>query len=131
MRPTIPKRDLRIVIKRFLKDKDRGISHNLFAELCGITRGHLLDVFMNETEPLTEYVQRRVSKGYNHWLEGEVAVMMNRDETRFIEFRKSAKPIMQRDTRLTMKDGKIVIQVGIKNKYDYSNTPLDEQLERG
>jgi len=30
-----------------------------------------------------------------------------------------------------MKDGKIVIQVGIKNKYDYSNTPLDEQLERG
>jgi hypothetical protein len=127
MKPTIPKRELKVIIKRFLSDSDRGISQELFADLCGITRNHLLDVFIYKTEPLTEYVQRRVSKGYYHWLDGEVAIMANRDNTRFLEFRREAKPIMQKDTRLVMKNGKIGIQIGIKNKYDYSIKPLDEQ----
>ena len=40
---TIPKRELLRVIKRFVKDQNRGISVKLFAELCGVDKDHLLD----------------------------------------------------------------------------------------
>jgi len=60
----IPKRELLTIIKRFIKDKNRGISVKLFAELCGINKEHLLDVFFYRIHPLTEYIQIRVSKGY-------------------------------------------------------------------
>jgi hypothetical protein len=49
MKPTIPKRELKVLIKRFLSDSDRGISQELFADLCGITRNHLLDVLIYKT----------------------------------------------------------------------------------
>ena len=37
----IPKKQLLVEIKRFFKDKDRGISIALFAELCGVDKVHL------------------------------------------------------------------------------------------
>ena len=57
-----PRSELRRIIKRFLKDKERGISIPLFADLAGLSVVHIRDVFINESEPMTEYVQRRVSK---------------------------------------------------------------------
>jgi len=60
----LPKKELLRVIKRFIKDKNRGISVKLFAELCGVDKEHLLDVFFYRIHPLTEYMQIRVSKGY-------------------------------------------------------------------
>ena len=76
----IPKRELLAIIKRFIKDQNRGISVKLFAELCGINKEHLLDVFYYRVHPLTEYIQIRVSKGYKAWEKGEVAIMQNRDK---------------------------------------------------
>ena len=64
---TIPKRELLRVIKRLVKDQNRGISVKLFAELCGVDKDHLLDVFFYRIRPLTEYMQIRVSKGDNSW----------------------------------------------------------------
>ena len=84
----MPKKQLLIEVKRFLKDPDRGISIRLFAELCGVTKRHLLDVFYFRSEPLTEYMQIRVSKGYKAWQNGEVAIMQNQDKTKFVTFRK-------------------------------------------
>ena len=131
MMPTLPKAVLRKAIKRFLQDKDRGISVELFAQLAGLSKSHIKDVFVYETEPLTEYVQRRVSKAYNEWTSGEVAIMQNRDNTRFVQYRKESKPIMQKKTTLQMVDGKIGLKIGIAPKYDYLTQTLDEQLERG
>ena len=131
MRATLPRSELRRIIKRFLQDKDRGISIPLFADLAGISVAHLRDVFMNETEPLTEYVQRRVSKAYNEWKDGEVAIMQNRDTSKFVQYRKDPKPRMARSTGLQVVNGEIKIKVGISNKYDYSVIPLDEQLRKG
>ena len=130
MQPTIPRLELKRTIKRFLTDKNRGISIPLFAELCGVSVAILRLVFIKEEEPLTEYVQRRVSKGYQSWVRGEVAVMMNRDQTRFVQYRKEAKPKVARSMGLEVQNGKIKLRIGLKNKADYSNLDIDEQLRR-
>jgi hypothetical protein len=57
--------------------------------------------------------------------------MQNRDNTKFVQYRKEANPIMQRSTALQLVNGKITIKVGIKNTSDYSGLTLDEQFERG
>jgi hypothetical protein len=131
MMPTLPKALLRKAIYRFLKDKDRGISMELFAELAGVSKSHIKDVFLYETEPMTEYVQRRVSKAYTEWTNGEVAIMQNRDNSKFVQYRKESKPVMQKKTTLQVVNGKIALKIGIAPKYDYLTATLDEQLERG
>ena len=115
-------------IKRFAKDKNRGISLNLFAELCGISFSLFRDVFINEIDPMTESTQIRVSRGYAAYKRGEVAIMQNRDNTRFVQFRKEPKPMLERSTGLHVVDGQIKIKVGIRNKADYSSSDLNEQL---
>lgn len=130
MQPAIPRQELKRIIKRFLSDKNRGISIPLFAELCGVSVAILRLVFIYEQEPLTEYIQRRVSKGYQSWLRGEVAVMMNRDQTRFVQYRKQPKPRMARSLGLQVENGQIKLKIGLKNKADYSNLDIDEQLRR-
>ena len=86
-------------------------------------------VFIDETEPMTEYVQRRVSKAYQEWIKGEVAIMQNRDTSLFVQYRKEAKPILHKSSKLTLINGEIKINMGIKPKYDYSDLTLDEQLK--
>jgi hypothetical protein len=130
MQPVIPRLELKRTINRFLTDKNRGISIPLFAELCGVSVAILRLVFIKEEEPLTEYVQRRVSKGYQSWVRGEVAVMMNRDQTRFVQYRKEAKPKVARSMGLEVQNGQIKLKIGLKNKADYSNLDIDEQLRR-
>jgi hypothetical protein len=129
MKSAIPKMELKRIMKRFLKDKNRGISVKLFAELAGVSEVHIRDVFLDESEPLTEYMQRRVSKAYIEWVNGEVSIMQNRDNTRFVQYRKEAKPDMAKTTGLHLVNGEIKIKVGITNRSDYSVLTLDEQLK--
>lgn len=131
MNHTIPKAELKIIMRRFLSDHERGISIPLFADLSGVSIAHLRDVFLNDKKPLTEYVQRRVSKAYNEWKNGEVAIMQNRDASKFVQYRKEAKPVLQRTNKLEVINGEIKIKLGISKKYDYSGSTLDEQLGRG
>jgi hypothetical protein len=126
-----PKTELKRIIKRFFQDKNRGISIKLFAELAGVSHLYLRDVFLYETEPLSETVQRRVDKAYKAWVNGEVAIMQNQDRTRFVQYRKEAKPVMQKTTGLQLVNGQFKVSLGVKPKYDYSGLTLDEQLERG
>lgn len=129
--PVLPKTELRRIIKKFLLDKRRGISIELFADLCGVNASYLRDVFIYETENMGEHLQRRVSKGYMAWARGEVAVMQNKDRTRFVDYRREPKPLLTRSTGLKVVNGEIKISVGIKNRNDYSDLTLDEQLKRG
>ncbi len=131
MKPTIAKSELKIIMHRFLADKERGISIPLFSDLCGVSINQLRDVFLNHTEPLSEYVQRRVSKAYNEWKNGEVAIMQNRDTSKFVQYRKEAKPALEKVTKLQVVNGEIKIKLGVSKKYDYSGNTLDEQLGRG
>ena len=127
----IPRRQMMVLMRRFLKDKNRGISIALFADLCGISVSTLRDVFLYHTEPLSEFTQRRVHKGYQLWANGEVKIMQNQNNTKFIDFHSRPKPMLKRSMGLKMVNGQIKMQIGLKNKADYSQESLDEQLKRG
>ena len=127
----LTKAQLKAEIRRFIADLDRGISVKLFAELCGINKEHLLDVFYFRVHPLTEYIQIRVSKGYKAWKNGEVAVMQRQDKTRYVEYRRNAAPRVVNSTGLQVVNGAIKIRLGVRNLGDYSVPDLNEQLKRG
>jgi hypothetical protein len=77
---------------------------------------------------MTELVQRRVSKGYESWRDGEIAVM-ERYGKKWFEFRKTPKVRMVRGYGLTVKDGEIKLDIGIKNRLDYAGYSLDDKLK--
>ena len=124
----IPKKELFRIMKAFIADKKRGIPIELFAELCGVDRKTLYNVFIDEKYPLTEHIQRRVSKGYDAWRNGEVAVM-ERYGKKWIEWRKEPKLRMVRGYRLDVKGGEIKLNIGIRNRLDYSDYSLDDKLK--
>ena len=128
MGKTILKRDLMRIMKRFIEDKNRGISLNLFAELCGIHKDSLQKIFIDEEYPLTEYMQIRISKGYEAWRRGSVAVMQNRDTSKFVEYRKEDKPRLTRGYGIQFVNGKPTLNIGVRNRNDYSGLDIDEQL---
>jgi hypothetical protein len=115
-------------MQRFYADKERGISIALFAELAGISTGHFHDVFIYNREPLTENVQRRVSKAYQQWKTGNVKVMKRRDNTRYVDYRKESQPVFMPKMGLQVTSDGIKIKVGMTNRHDYSEISLDEAL---
>ena len=69
-------------------------------------------------------------KAYLAYTRGEVAVMQNRDTSKFVEYRREPKPRMARTQRLEFVNGQFKVSVGIRNRNDYSHPSLDEQLKR-
>lgn len=128
MEKSLPKKELMRIIKRFLADHKRGISVNLFAELCGVHPDSIKKTFIDEEYPLTEYMQVRVSKGYTAWRKGQVAIMQNRDTSKFVEYRKEDKPRLTRGYGIQFVDGQVKLNIGLKNRNDYSGIDIDEQL---
>lgn len=126
----LTKSELNVIIHRFLKDENRGISYKLFADLAGIDESTLTKVFLYRTMPMSEFVQRRVSRAYTEWMDGRVAVMERIDGTRYIQYRREAKPRLARLQRLQVVNGKVQLKVGISNRADYSQPTLDEQMRR-
>jgi hypothetical protein len=124
----LSKIELKRQIKRFIADKDRGISIPMFSELAGISKSTLMDVFYYETESMSETTQRRVNKAYMQWRSGMVKVMSRRDRSRFIEYRKEAKPPIIHGLGLKVTSEGIKLRVGLVNRHDYSEQDLDEAL---
>jgi alpha-galactosidase/6-phospho-beta-glucosidase family protein len=124
----LSKRELTKHMQRFNADKERGISIALFAELAGISHGHFYDVFIYNTEPLTEMVQRRVSKAYQQWKAGNVKVMKRIDNTRYVDYRKESQPVFMPKMGLQVTSEGIKVKVGMVNRHDYSEISLDEAL---
>lgn len=123
-----PKTELFRLMERFYADKERGISIKLFCELCGIGVQTWKDVFVYNKQPLSERMQIRVSKGYNEWLQGRVRIMQNHDQTRFVDYRKEAKPPLMASTALQLTPDGFKVRVGMVNRHDYSQPDLDEAL---
>ena len=124
----LSKRELTKHMQRFYADKERGISIALFSELAGISTGHFHDVFIYNREPLTENVQRRVSKAYQQWKAGNVKVMKRRDNTRYVDYRKESQPVFMPKMGLQVTSEGIKVKVGMVNRHDYSEISLDEAL---
>lgn len=126
--PPLTKKELLVQIKRFCEDKDRGIALHHFAEICGISLDTLKKVFMKQEDPLTEYIQVRVNKGYSEWKAGNVRVMVYPDRSKKVEYRKRRLPPILKDMRLQVSDGQLKLRIGPRNRHDYSVPSLDEQL---
>jgi hypothetical protein len=124
----IPKEELKQIMKRFRADKKRGIPMRLFYELSGVDKSRMDDMFFYDRAPMTELVQRRVSKAYLAWKRGEVAVMI-RFGQKWLEWRKQPKPVIVRGYGLQMGNDGIKLKIGLKNRLDYSDYRLDEQLK--
>lgn len=126
----LSKRQMMEVIPAFLRDKRRGISVALFAELCGLNPLHLRDVFLNGKYPLTELVQTRVNRAYEQWIRGDVAIMMKSGK-KYLEFRKQPKPQMVKRRLITYDGSGFKLDLGIRPKsQDYQRPNLDQQLRR-
>ena len=126
MDSNLTKAELKRQIKRFLADKDRGISITLFGELCGVSKTTLDDVFTHETEPLSEFIQRRVNKGYADWKAGKV-VVMRLGRKKWVEYRREPKPPIFKESKLVLTNEGFKVKVGFVNRHDYSKPTLDEQ----
>jgi hypothetical protein len=97
----------------------------MFAELCGINKDHMRDVFLYQTEPLTETVQIRVNKGYDAWKKGLVRTMQRRNQTRFVDYRPEPKPDIAPSMGLKLVGGQLKLRVGMVNRHDYSEYDLN------
>jgi len=126
---TIPQKELMRIMKRFFANPKRGISKKLFSDLCGVSMTQLYGVFVYEDLPMSLMVQKRVSKAYQEFRNGEVGVYMNRDCTKFVQYRKEAVPPLKKGNRIELQNGKMVLKIGIVNRNDYSDQTLDEQLK--
>ena len=126
--PVLSKKQLMKEIKLFLKDKDRGISVALFAELSGVSKTMLMDVFYYEKEPLSEMVQRRVNKAYMQWKAGTVKIMKRQDNTRYVDYRRVAEPPIMHGMGLKVTSEGVKLRVGMVNRHDYSEIDLNEAL---
>jgi len=87
-----PKEELKVLVGKLLRDKARGISIQKFADLCGISKDLLHDVFIYEITPMSETTQRRVSAAYKAWVDGRVKIMRRKDKTTYVDYRKVAEP---------------------------------------
>jgi hypothetical protein len=125
----LPKKVLMERIDRFLADKKRGISAALFANVAGITEDLFKKNFILKSVPMSEATQIRVSRALKQWEDGEIAVMQGMYNTRFTEYRRVPKPRMYRHLGLQVVDGRVKMDVGIRNRADYSRQRFGEQLE--
>lgn len=127
MKP-LSKQELLLHMKRFIADKERGISIPLFCELAGISKAHFLDVFDKRLHPLSETMQIRVNKAYMQWKAGRVKVMKRNDNTRYVDYRREPIPPIMQGMGLKVTSEGIKLRVGMVNRHDYSETDLDEAL---
>lgn len=124
----LPKAELKRQVKKMLRDPNRGISIDLFAELCGVSPRHLTAVFLEESVPLTEMVQIRVNRGLHEMQEGRVKIMKRPNNTRYVDYRREAKPVLTPHMGLTATSEGIKLKIGLKNRSDYSGVDLDEAM---
>lgn len=129
MKKPLPKAELYKRMERFAADKKKALSWEYFSDLAGVDVNHLRNIFINRTAVLTEYVQIRVSKALERLENGDVTLMRNRHSERFLQYNQTPKPRMVKSTDLVLRDGKIELKIGIKNRNDYSEATLGEQLK--
>lgn len=92
-----------------------------------MSKAILVQVFMTENEPLSEYIQRRVNKGYADWKSGKVRVM-KLGRGKYVEYRKEPAPPLMPASKLVLTNEGFKVKVGLVNRHDYSQPTLDEQI---
>jgi hypothetical protein len=121
-----PKEELKRLVGKLLRDKERGISIQKFADLSGISKDLLQDVFIYEITPMSETTQRRVSAAYQHWVDGRVKIMRRKDQTQYVDYRKIPEPAIFPHMGIVNSPDGFKLSIGPRNRHDYSYPTLDE-----
>lgn len=124
----LSKEELKVHMRRFILDKERGIGLKHFCEIAGISHTLFLNVFLHDTMPVTEQTQMRVNRAYQHWKEGRLVVMKRGNNTRYVDYRKEPKPPFLPEMGLKLTSEGVKLRVGMVNRHDYSRPDLDEAL---
>ena len=123
------KLELKKQLKRFIKDPDRGISVPKFAEMCGCDPSLLYHVFIMEDKPLTEPMQIRIGRVFHDWQLGRIGVFRSKAAGEFPAYKKDEKIPLFRHMGLKVTPDGIKMDIGLRNRHDYSYTTLDEALK--
>lgn len=126
MNTVFPKEELKRLVGKLLRDKERGISIQKFADLSGISKDLLQDVFIYEITPMSETTQRRVSAAYQHWVDGLVKIMRRKDQTQYVDYRKIPEPAIFPHMGIVNSPDGFKLSIGPRNRHDYSYPTLDE-----
>lgn len=126
MNTVFPKEELKRLVGKLLRDKERGISIQKFADLSGISKDLLQDVFIYEITPMSETTQRRVSAAYQHWVDGRVKIMRRKDQTQYVDYRKIPEPAIFPHMGIVNSPDGFKLSIGPRNRHDYSYPTLDE-----
>lgn len=124
-----PRRELMRQMELFFRDTDRGISKHMFSEICGISEKTLDDVFIKKTVPMSDRVQVWVSKALAEWEEGKVLIKRRPNGTKYIEYQRDPQPQMKPHTGLKFTADGFKLDIGMKNRGDYSAPTLIEQMK--
>lgn len=124
----LSKQELKVHMRRFIEDKDRGIGLKHFCEVAGISNQHFLDIFYYGKSELNEMFQIRINRAYQHWKEGRLVVMKRGNNTRYVDYRKEPKPPLFPEMGLKLTSEGVKLRVGMVNRHDYSRPDLDEAL---
>jgi len=125
----LPKAELYRRMDRFQADSNSPISWRFLAELVGLNENYLREIFINRNYPISERVQIRVSKALKQIERGDVTIMRDKTNKRFMKFNNTPQPRAARGFQIKMIDGKLGVKTGIINKNDYSQRTLKEDLE--
>ena len=78
---------------------------------------------------MSEESQVRMSRALQRLERGDVTVMRNRNRTKYLQYNTTPKPRVVRGYGLKLDGGKITLNIGLKNKADFSNRTFKEQME--
>lgn len=123
------KRELKLRMKRFMEDRNRGIGLEMFAQFAGVSKQTLSNYFVHEVNDIDPALQIRISRALQSWENGEVAVMLGPRGVKYLEYRKVARPRLARNWGLKATSEGFKLDLRVRNKADYGEMTLLEQME--
>lgn len=130
MKNVLSKAEIYRRMERYLEEEDRVMSVRFLAELAGISERLIFGIFVGGTHTMSEESQVRMSRALERLERGDVTVMRNRNNTKYLQYNKVPKPRMVRGYGLKLDGGKITLNIAPKNRADFSKPNFREQMEQ-
>jgi AraC-like DNA-binding protein len=129
MKDVLSKAEIYRRMARYLEQESRVVSVRFLAQLAGLSERLIFGIFVGGTHTMSEETQVRMSYALKRLERGDVTVMQNRNRTKFLQYNNTPKPRVVRGYGLKLEGGKITLNVGLKNKADFSKRTFREQME--
>ena len=129
MNEVLSKAEIYRRMERYLEEENRVMSVKFLAELAGLSERLIFGIFVGGTHTMSEESQVRMSRALERLERGDVTVMRNRNRTKYLQYNTTPKPRVVRGYGLKLDGGKITLNIGLKNRANFSNPTFKEQME--